>query len=79
MICGRLGRRARRANLLSAASRFDLSDEDANAIIDRMVDVVRGEWEGEVRRDGGTDADCAAIAPAFVHEGFEYEVVEQGP
>jgi serine/threonine-protein kinase HipA len=78
MICGRLGRRARRANLLSAATRFDLSAEDANRIIDRMVNVARAEWESEVRRQGGTDADCAAIAPAFVHEGFEYEVVEQG-
>ena len=79
MICGRLGRRARRANLLSAATRFGLSAEDANAVIDRMVNVVRAEWEGEVRRQGGTDADCAAVAPAFVHEGFEYEEVEHGP
>lgn len=79
MICGRLGRRARRANLLSGASRFDLSYDAANAIIDGMVDVVRAEWEGEVRRHGGTSADCAAIAPAFVHEGFEYEVIEEGP
>jgi serine/threonine-protein kinase HipA len=78
MTCGRLGRRARRANLLSAAARFDLSTDEASAIIDRMVSVVRSEWEGEVRRQGGTNAECAAIAPAFVHEGFEYEVVEEG-
>jgi len=72
MTCGRLGRRARRANLLSAADRFDLSRETANALIDQMVQVVRSEWEGEVRRHGGTVADCAIVAPAFVHEGFEY-------
>ncbi len=73
MVCGRLGRRARRTNLLSAAARFDLSAVDANGIIDEMVRVVRSEWEPEVRRQGGTNADCAVIAPAFVHDGFEYE------
>jgi len=73
MVCGRSGRRAQRANLRSAASRFDVSVEEANAIIDRMAEVVRGEWAPEVRRHGGTDADCAVIAPAFVHDGFEYD------
>lgn len=79
MTCGRFGRRARRANLLSATVRFGLSADDANAIIDHTRSVVRAEWEGEVRRQGGTAADCAAIAPAFVHEGFEHEIMEDGP
>ena len=79
MVCGRLGRRARRVNLLSAAPRFDFRVDDANALIDQMVQVVRTEWEWQVRRQGGTEADCAAIAPAFVPEGFEYQVVEHGP
>ncbi len=76
MICGRYGRRARRVNLLSGASRFGLTREEANTIIDEMVEIVKAEWEGEVHRQGGTNADCAAIATAFVHEGFEYEMEE---
>ncbi len=75
MICGRLGRRARRANLISAADRFDFTVAEASAVIDQMVTVVRANWEGEVRRQGGTNADCGAISPAFLHEGFEYEAV----
>lgn len=77
LMCGRYGRIARRANLVSFAPRFGLSVEEANAAIDRMARIVRAEWEGEVRRHGGTDADIAAVAPAFVDEGFEYTVVDR--
>ncbi len=73
MLCGNLGRRARRGNILSGAGRFGLGDVDANAMIDQIAGIVRSEWEGEIRRQGGTGADCAAVATAFVHEGFEYE------
>jgi serine/threonine-protein kinase HipA len=72
LICGQHGRAARRANLISHAHRFALSRDDALAIIDAMKEIVSAGWEDELRRQGGTDADAAAIATAFVDEGFEY-------
>lgn len=79
MAGGRYGRIARRTNLVSNAPRFGLSVEQAHAIVDRMIDVVRSEWEGAVRRKGGTAADIAVVAPAFVDEGFEYAVESRNP
>jgi len=74
MECGRGSRRASRANLLTGAPRFGLTADEAAREIDRLKGIVSREWAAEVRRHGGTDADCAAIAPAFVDEGFEYAV-----
>ena len=52
--------------------RFLLTKDQAEAIADRMVDVVRSEWHNSLRRAGVTEADCARIANAFVYEGFFY-------
>jgi serine/threonine-protein kinase HipA len=70
--CGRLGTRATRENLLSASPRFGCSHEDASAVVDDMVNVVRRYWRPDVLSHGGSESDCAAIEPAFVHAGFEY-------
>ncbi|MGH7719292.1 MAG: type II toxin-antitoxin system HipA family toxin, partial [Gemmatimonadaceae bacterium] len=76
MVCGRYGRRARRINLVSHAPRFGLSVEAAQEVVDRMVHIVRAEWEREVRRHGASEADCAMVAPAILDEGFEYGMEE---
>lgn len=72
MICGAQGRIARRENLLSEYGRFMLSKEQAEAMLDGMVEAVRNEWANCLRHAGVTEADCARIANAFVYEGFFY-------
>ena len=73
MICGKHGRRARRVNLLSNAPRFGLTEEEAAREVDRLKAIVGAEWAAEVRRQGGSEADCSTIAPAFLDDGFEYD------
>ena len=73
MVCGTRGRMARRYNLLTAHGRFLLSKEDAEAIVDGMVETVRSEWDASLRRAGASAKDCEAIASAFLYEGFFYE------
>jgi serine/threonine-protein kinase HipA len=70
MSCGTQGRIARKDNLLSAAGRFLLSREEALQIIDKMIEVVRSEWEPSLRRAGGSDRDCAAVASARLYDGL---------
>ncbi len=76
MISGRFGRRASRGNLVSQAKRFDLTAVEAHAVIEMLVAIVRAEWEGVLRANGATVADCAVVSTAFVDEGFEYPVPE---
>jgi serine/threonine-protein kinase HipA len=73
LVCGRIGTRATRQNLLSASPRFGLTPDDASRVIDGMVEIVRRYWRTDVVLHGGTESDCAAIEGAFVHSGFEYE------
>lgn len=74
MRCGRAGTIARRQNILASSGVFGLSAEEATAIIDAMQATVATEWEGDVRRHGGTNGDVAAISAAFGNPGFEYDV-----
>lgn len=74
LACGRFGRAARRDNLLSGAPRFGLSRDEAAAVIDEMAGIVASSWRTAVLESGGSERDCAAVAPAFVHEGFDYPV-----
>ena len=74
MTCGTFGRKARRANLVSAATQFGLSSQQAEDIVALMRKTVAGEWEDEVRARGGTIADIEAIAPAILDEGFDYDM-----
>jgi serine/threonine-protein kinase HipA len=70
MSCGTQGRIARKDNLLSAAGRFLLSREEALQIVDRMIEVVRSEWEPSLRRAGASDRDCGAVASARLYDGL---------
>ena len=69
MTCGRFGRYANRANLLSGCGRFLLRDDEAAAIFERIVDTVRGEWRPTMQRAGVGDIDSSAIRSAFVSPG----------
>ena len=74
LACGHYGRAARRENLVSAAPRFGLDADEANALIDGTAEVIRGRWRSEVLSHGGSERDCELIAPAFLYTGFEYPV-----
>jgi len=73
MSCGSVGRYANRKNLLSQHGRFLLSEEDATAFLDHIVETVRNAWRPTMRRAGVSRADCEAISTAFLYEGFFYE------
>ena len=75
MVCGIAGRYANRKNLLSQHGRFLLSEEDATAFLDHIIEIVRKAWRPTMRRVGVSEADCEAIATAFLYEGFFYEEV----
>ncbi|WP_411281549.1 hypothetical protein [Gemmatimonas sp.] len=57
---------------MSQVQRFEFSEAEAHAVIDRLIALIRGEWEGVLRANGATVVDCALVVPAFVNEGFEY-------
>ena len=73
MTCGKFGRYANKANLLSEHGRFMLSTEEATAIFDNITETVRKEWLPAMRRTGASEADCEAIKSAFLYEGLFYE------
>lgn len=73
MTCGKFGRYASRENLLSEHGRFLLAKDEAVALLDGVVETVRSQWYPEMRRAGVSEADCEAIASAFLYEGFFYE------
>ena len=73
MACGSAGRYANRKNLRSLHGRFLLSGEEATAILDQIAETVRSAWLATMRRVGVSEADCDAIASAFLYEGYFYE------
>ena len=73
MTCGRFGRYANRANLLSDYGRFLLSQEEAGNVFDSVIATVRSEWQPEMRRAGVTEQDCAVISSAFLYDGLFYQ------
>ena len=78
MVCGNTGRYANRKNILSQYGRFLLSEEDATAFLDHIVETVRNAWRPTMRRAGVSEADCEAISTAFLYEGFFYEPLRAG-
>ncbi len=74
MSCGTYGRLACQENLLSAHGRFLLSKEEAQNIINSIVETVKREWDSSLRRAGASEKDCNAIARAFIYEGFFYKI-----
>ena len=75
MTCGKFDRYANRKNLLSEHGRFLLSKEEAEALLDGIVETVRQQWQPTMRRAGVSERDCEAIAGAFLYDGFFYENV----
>ncbi len=73
MTCGQFGRYANRDNLLSQHGRFLLSKTKAVHIMDGIVETIRSQWRPTMRRAGVSEADCEAIASAFLYDGFFYE------
>ena len=73
MTCGSAGRYANRKNILSNYGRFLLSGEEATVILDQISETVQGAWLPMMRRAGVSNADCEAIAGAFLYEGFFYK------
>ena len=74
MACGSAGRYANRENLLSQNGRFLLTEEEAAAILDHILEIVRSAWRPTMQRAGVSEADCDGIASAFLYEGFFYEI-----
>jgi serine/threonine-protein kinase HipA len=73
MTCGRFGRYANRANLLSEHGRFLLSETEAVNILDGMVETIRAQWHSTMRRAGVSETDCEKISDAFIYDGFFYQ------
>jgi len=70
MIVGRFGRYANRANLISSAGAYRLSEQDAGAIFDAMAETVRSRWHSVFRREGVSERDCETVSRAFVYDGL---------
>ncbi len=73
MTCGRFGRYANKANLLSDHGRFLLGKAEATATFDRITSTVQNQWHPTLRRAGVSETDCEAIKSAFVYDGLFYE------
>ena len=73
MTCGRFGRHANRANLLSGHGRFLLERNEAEAVFERITGTVRQRWRTETRRAGTSERDCETIESAFLYDGLFYE------
>ena len=69
---GSYGRTASIYNLLSQASRFGLSVEDARQEIGRIVAVIR-QWRDSFFSCGVSTEDIEYIAPAILPECFFFE------
>ena len=76
MTCGRFGRYANRANLLSGCGRFLLRNDEAAAFFERTIDTVRAAWRPAMQRAGVSDLDCDAIRSAFVYPGLFHDAAE---
>ena len=76
MTCGRFGRYANRANLLSGCGRFLLQDDEAAAIFERIVDTVRVAWRATMQWAGVSEMDCDATRSTFVYPGLFHDATE---
>ena len=74
MKCGINGKLAQKDNLLSGYGRFLLSKEDAENIIDKMIEIISAEWYATLRHAGVSEQDCQKVSSAFLNEGFFYSI-----
>ncbi len=70
---GEFNRYANRTNILTGHAQFQLTRDEANAIIDRIQAVVRARWYAVLRDNGTSEADCERVRPAFDYSGFELD------
>lgn len=70
MACGDYGRIASAQNLLTQAGRFLLNPEEAQSIINSMVDTVKSSWHKMLRSVGVSEQECAMLENSFVYPGF---------
>lgn len=70
MACGDYGRIASAQNLLTQAGRFLLNPEEAQSIINSMVDTVKSSWHKTLRSVGVSEQECAMLENSFVYPGF---------
>ncbi len=73
MTAGRFNRYANRENLLSECAQFRLAREDAAAIIDRMMTIVRKRWRAVMRAHRVAEAECERLATSFNYPGFQLD------
>lgn len=73
---GRYGRTASIYNLVSQAGRFGLSQQEAQAEVERIIAVVR-PWRKVFHRCGVAMKDADHIATAMLPESFFYEAPPQ--
>lgn len=78
LICGNAGRYANSANMLSQCARFLLSEGEATDVIAGMKENVRGNWYATARAHGVSERDCEFISGAFVYEGFDLPLPQEG-
>jgi len=70
MECGRQGRFANAANILSEYPRFLLAREEAEKIVYGMREQVEKTWYATAVECGVSTKDAETIRGAFVYPGF---------
>ena len=61
MIYGPNGRSPTRENIVAGAQRFLLDKEAAEAIFDRILEIVQSSWYDVLRRSGVSAHDCELV------------------
>jgi serine/threonine-protein kinase HipA len=70
MICGDRGRGATVQNLLSQASRFCLTPDEAQSVLTTLMGQVHSGWYSTMRSAGVSEKDCGLLKTAFVYPGL---------
>lgn len=71
MICGPAGREPTRQNIVAGAGRFLLDRETAEAIFDRIFEIVRSSWYDVLRRSGVSVQDCELVGRSMPPHGHD--------
>lgn len=70
MTCGREGRAATARNLLSECGRFDLAQQEAEALIEEMEQIVTTRWRAVFAAAGVREPEIEQLARAFSPPSF---------
>lgn len=77
MSVGARGREASLENALSRARRFGLSGKEAGAVVEQLVETVRG-WRDHFAAVGCPEAEIRALEPSFTRQGELLMVIRSG-